>query len=265
MASWNVWWRFGPWWARQPAIAATLAEIGADVFGLQEVWVEEDGAHQAEVLARRLGYHYTTGELRFWEGVGFTNAILSRWPIRESGSIRLPGRDGAPGHRQAVWAAIDAPAPIGRLVVVCTHLDWQFDQSAVRAAQTRAVAELVFELRNDPATGFPAVLLGDLNAVPDSDEVRQLTGASAPPIPNLVFTDAWLAVGNTDPGWTWSGHNPHLADSTWPNRRIDYVFVSWPRPKPMGSIGRCWLAGQEPRDGVVPSDHYAVVAELRTS
>ena len=35
--SWNLWWRYGPWEQRREAIAATLAEIGPDVCGLQEV------------------------------------------------------------------------------------------------------------------------------------------------------------------------------------------------------------------------------------
>ncbi len=38
IVSWNLWWRFGPWEQRREAIAATLAEVGPDVCGLQEVW-----------------------------------------------------------------------------------------------------------------------------------------------------------------------------------------------------------------------------------
>ena len=108
------------------------------------------------------------------------------------------------------------------------------------------------------------MLTGDLNAQPDADEVRLLTGASAPAVPGLVFTDAWAAGGDGSPGHTWDRRNPHLADATWPQRRLDYVLVSWPRPKPLGSVARCWLAGVEPVEGVVASDHHAVVADLRT-
>ena len=36
--SWNRGWRHGPWERRQQAIEATLAEVGPDVCGLQEVW-----------------------------------------------------------------------------------------------------------------------------------------------------------------------------------------------------------------------------------
>jgi endonuclease/exonuclease/phosphatase family metal-dependent hydrolase len=36
--SWNLWWRYGPWERRREAIAATLAQVGPDLCGLQEVW-----------------------------------------------------------------------------------------------------------------------------------------------------------------------------------------------------------------------------------
>jgi hypothetical protein len=63
---------------------------------------------------------------------------------------------------------------------------------------------------------------------------------------------------------TWSSENPHVAWSAWPNRRLDYLLVSWPRPRPAGNPLRCWLAGTKPVGGVQPSDHYAVVADFET-
>ncbi|HEV2309081.1 MAG TPA: endonuclease/exonuclease/phosphatase family protein, partial [Acidimicrobiia bacterium] len=82
--TWNLWWRFGPWADRQPAIAATLARVAPDVVCLQEVWAAPE-ARQAEELAAALGgYHVAEAA-----GVGFEfadhslgNAVLSRWPIR---------------------------------------------------------------------------------------------------------------------------------------------------------------------------------------
>ncbi len=32
--TWNIWWRFGPWERRRPAIGATLARLDADVIAL---------------------------------------------------------------------------------------------------------------------------------------------------------------------------------------------------------------------------------------
>jgi endonuclease/exonuclease/phosphatase family metal-dependent hydrolase len=260
--TWNLWWRFGPWSERQGPIAAVLEAQRPDLVGLQEVWVEEGGANQAEVLADQLGLHAAVGEVRFRDGLAFTNAVLSRWPLRSVEHQRLPRADGSPSHRQVVLA--ETVAPFGPVTFLTTHLDWPFDASADRVAQARALAALVAERRPDPASGFPAVLTGDLNAIPESDELRLLTGATAPPVPGLVLTDAWTVAGDGGPGHTWDRRNPHLADATWPQRRLDYVLVSWPRPKPLGSVQRCWLAGTEPVGGVSPSDHYAVVADLRT-
>jgi len=39
--TWNIWWRFGPWQRRQPAISSTLAQIDADIIALQEVWSDQ--------------------------------------------------------------------------------------------------------------------------------------------------------------------------------------------------------------------------------
>jgi hypothetical protein len=38
--------------------------------------------------------------------------------------------------------------------------------------------------------------------------------------------------------------------------------VSWPRPRPLGNPSQVWLAGVDPVEGVQPSDHAAVVADI---
>jgi hypothetical protein len=43
----------------------------------------------------------------------------------------------------------------------------------------------------------------------------------------------------------------------------DAALRSWPRPRPLGSPASIRLAGLEAVDGVQPSDHAAVVAEIR--
>ena len=62
LVSWNIWCRFGPWEARRPVIAATLAGVEPDIVGLQEVWSEGD-TNQAAVLADQLGFHHAHGLL----------------------------------------------------------------------------------------------------------------------------------------------------------------------------------------------------------
>lgn len=263
IVTWNLWWRFGPWEARQAPIEATLRALDADVLCLQETWVAGDAGgrdRQVDRLGATLGLHAVAADPPLYEGVGIANAVLSRWPISRHRVVPLPGADGERSHRHALVATTDAPR--GPITVVSTHLEHRLTDSATRQRQTAALAALVAEVRGDPATAFPVIVGGDLNAVPWSDEVRALTGASPVAVPGLAFTDCWEHAGDGSAGHTWAAANPHLANSTMPNRRIDYLLVSWPRRRPIGNPLRCWLAGTEPVDGVQPSDHYAVAADL---
>ena len=286
VVTWNVWWRFGPWEQRQPALTAVLRSLDPDVVCLQEVWATADG-HQAEILGAALGLHVaavphagpereggdsvSTSNTSFdsasfdsapFDSASFGNAVLSRWPIVEHEVVPLPLADGRPGHRHVVAAVVDAPH--GPTTVMSTHLEYPFDQSALRSRQVTALCELVADRRaDDPRSAFPPILCGDFNAVPDSDEMRSLTGQAPPPVPGLVFTDAWAAAGD-GPGWTWDDRNPHLADTSWPRRRLDYVLVGWPRPKPVGNPVRARIAGAGRHNGVWPSDHLAVCVDLET-
>ena len=117
----------------------------------------------------------------------------ARWPILSVESHALPQSSGKLGPRAALVVTIDAP--YGPTVVVCTHLDHRFDHSADRVTQVRAIAELVAQVREEPESSFPVLLAGDFNAVPDSDEVRALTGRTTPPVPGLIFQDCWELVG----------------------------------------------------------------------
>jgi endonuclease/exonuclease/phosphatase family metal-dependent hydrolase len=145
--------------------------------------------------------------------------------------------------------------------VFCTHLNWRFDESHVRQEQVRAICRFVAD---SPARTFPPVLCGDLNAAPDSDELRLLTGRAAVPVERLVFHDAWEVAGTPgDPGCTWSNANPYARLDLEPARRIDYVLVGWPKSGGRGQVTACEVVGTEPVAGVVPSDHYGVLATLR--
>ena len=258
--TWNLWWQFGPWRERAAAIAAVVAEQAPDVLLLQEVW-GENGTSAAHELAAALGFHaaITDNTIGERDQAGIHNAIVSRWPLLDVVSHSLPRLNGAPGHRLALTAIVDTPA--GRWPIVSTHLDYRFDDSATRQVQAEALLRIVAGVRGTPDVEPPVIIGGDLNAVPDSDEIRLLTGRRAGPVDNLVLTDAWEQVGD-GVGVTWRSDNPYQAESAWPNRRLDYVFVSWPRPKPLGNPRRAWLAGVDPVDGVWPSDHAAVVVDL---
>ena len=262
--TWNLWWRFGPWEQRRHAIVETIRETVPDVLCLQEVWADATGAGMAEIIGDELGYHAISSTTIGRSDVGFTNAVLSRWPARRLADEALPRDDGSPGHRRFVAAAV--ATPWGPWPVASTHLDHRFDASAARRQQCLRLLEIASDLRGDPTTDLPLILGADLNAVPDSAEVRLLTGRE-PGHPGIVFSDTWEQSGD-GPGWTWRRENPYTSDSAWPNRRLDYLLVSWPRPKPIGNPVTARLVGADAVvvDGVPvwPSDHAAVVAEVQT-
>lgn len=253
VVTWNVWGRVGPWRERQPVIADVLAAAGADLVALQESWTAEDGTGQAAELGDRLGlpYHATSAST----GVAASGtAVLSRWPITATATYRLPGRDHEPGV--ALAAEIDGPRGPIALVSAMTG-SFRPGQSADRQDQVRALAGHVAELPRRAVK----IVGADLNAPPDSDEVRMLTGRAAVPVPGLVFYDAWEIAGD-GPGHTWTSANPWAATALLPNRRVDYVLTPWPRRGGQGHPLHAELIGTD-RTDPVPSDHYGVLAELR--
>jgi endonuclease/exonuclease/phosphatase family metal-dependent hydrolase len=261
--TWNLWWRFGAWEQRQRAIVETMRRADPDVICLQEVWVDAD-TDLASIVGEELGFHTARSAAIGRGGVGFANAVLSRWPIEPIADEALPRRDGTPGHRRVIAGNVESPW--GRWPVASTHFDHRFDDSATRERQARRLLELTAQWRSDPTVELPVVIGAALNAVADSDEVRLLTGRRDG-VGGIVMSDAWEQVGD-GPGWTWRRENPLTADSAWPNRRLDYVLVSWPRAKPVGNPAAAWLVGTEPVDvdgeWVWASDHAGVVVDLVT-
>jgi endonuclease/exonuclease/phosphatase family metal-dependent hydrolase len=264
--TWNLWWRFGPWPQRRQAIAAVLADAQPDVCGLQEVWAS-GAENQAAQLAEHLGMHWTwtpsPAPERWQRRIGdptiqVGNAILSRWPITEQAAQRLPGTAADDG-RTVLFATIQTPA--GRLPLFTTQLTSTVGQSAVRCRQVAALGRFV-AARTGP--GFPPVVTGDLNAEPDSDEVRLLGGhKTAPVVAGLVLVDAWRYADPPGPGWTWDRRNPYVAATGEPSARIDYVLVGLPTAGGAGQVRSARLVGDRPVDGVWPSDHAGVLAELQ--
>ncbi len=255
--TWNVWWHFGPWEQREPAILQAMTGLNADIIALQEVW--GDGtANFAEKVADHLGYQYVFESSMDIRGDKFGNALLSRWPIIRDDFTMLFGEKETGEGRRALFAELDGPH--GRIPVFSTHLNWKFEQSNIRQRQVTDLAHFVDQKR--PWT-YPPIVCGDFNAEPGAEEIRMLTGLTNCPVDSLVFHDAWVVAGREGSGLTWDNHNPHVVVKCEPDRRLDYIFVGQPGPGGAGHIVDCRLAGNEAIDGVWPSDHYAVVAELR--
>jgi endonuclease/exonuclease/phosphatase family metal-dependent hydrolase len=148
----------------------------------------------------------------------------------------------------------------GSLPFFTTQLNSSPAQSATRCEQVRAMADLVASVG---PKAWPSVVTGDFNAQPESDEIRLFEGhLTAPAVRGLVLIDAWRYAAADDRGLTWDRQNPHVAATFEPSARIDYIFVSPPTADGRGHVRSVTMMGSDAVDGVWPSDHFGVVAEL---
>jgi endonuclease/exonuclease/phosphatase family metal-dependent hydrolase len=247
--TWNLWWQFGPWEQRQRGIRHVAKEVNPDILCIQESWGERDpdGGTRSQVLdlAQTLGFAYVAPpSLRFRSRLdspmerAFSNAIVSRWPLTNIKVTRLPNADGTPSYRTYVLATADTPS--GPVHIVTAHISHVDEPDEDRLAQANRLADLACSHPN-------TILAGDFNVTPESPELELITDAG--------LADAWDPCEGA--GWTWAESNPHATGAKFPNRRLDYVLFG-----PGFQSTASGLAGTEAINGVVPSDHYAVWADV---
>jgi endonuclease/exonuclease/phosphatase family metal-dependent hydrolase len=254
----NIWNVSGDWRARRGAIVAVVRRCEPDVVCLQEV-VESDRGNQAQWLAEALGgWSLAYGGTPYGpnEGLRFGNAILSRRPIEATAHADLPFvPEAGEGQRLVLHART------GGVDVYCTHLAWQLHDAALRERQVRALVRFVEET-TDPAAAVGPVVAGDFNAEPDATAIRYLCGLATLEGTSTYFQDAWRLAGDGGPGLTWSNANPHAALDAEPDRRLDYVFSGFHGRSAAGRPLACRVVADAPVDGVWPSDHFGVLADL---
>lgn len=189
-------------------VASAIEDADPDVVGLQEVdrhWSERsDFVDQASFLARRLNMHVVYGANLDRDPLEpgqprrqYGTAILSDHPILEWRNVLLP-RTGTKEQRGLLEARVNVRGvPV---LVYNTHL--QHDSQSERIAQIEAIRQII---------GTPedsVVLVGDLNARPDTPEIAAITEQ---------LRDAWVAAGIGE-GYTYPAADP--------SARIDYVLTS---------------------------------------
>ena len=260
--TWNIWWRFGPRWTdRQPGLLATLERVRPDVIALQEVWGGSDTT-QAHELGDALGMHAVFAEPSFpvaprdadradWAGMALGVAVLSRWPVLDHRAVALPSR-----HRSwdPVALTVRVDHPTGPLPVVATCLEHGIPYTDDRIAQGDFVADLATDPRFDGPC--PVLLMGDLNAAADSPVLRSVRDR---------MVDTWTAGHGSPDAVTLPSTHPSAPLEAGPelvDQRIDHIFFRAGREDQQVLVEGVRLDG-DAVDGVYPSDHRAVVADLR--
>lgn len=183
-------------------IAAVIAQSEADIIALQELDVgrrRTGGVDQAEMIASLLKMEAHFHPALHVEEERYGDAIVTALPTRLIRAASLPS---VGETRGAIWVQVDVHG--SPLNVINTHL-------GVRSRdRNRQVTELLGDdwIANARFQVLPAIVCGDLNAIPSSPAYKSLA---------THFRDAQLLAG-TKPRPTYPSRYPLL--------RIDHVFVS---------------------------------------
>lgn len=176
-------------------IARVIEASGADVVGLQEVsrgWLIDGSTDLVGWLTARLDMYAV------FQGTSdplWGNAVLSRYPPIASGHAPLPRGD-ALIERGYIWIDV----PWNDLRVIDTHFHHPESAGPLRERQAARIIDDWGQRRR-------TVVMGDLNAEPDTREINALLEAG--------LVDAWRQNA-AENGFTYS--------STAPVRRIDWIL-----------------------------------------
>jgi endonuclease/exonuclease/phosphatase family metal-dependent hydrolase len=272
------------WDERREVIVAWLDHLAPDIVCLQEVWESPTTGrgNTAGWIAEhmpRAGWHWHFGGSTFGAGawpdadLAFGSVVLSRWPIDDHAYHRLPL---APDDRTDPFAD-DVPWELlhvrtAGLDVFSTHLAAAPHHCHHRARQVLAIDDHIRAARGEldamvfgtPREAMPAILCGDFNAEPDSDEIRFLCSLAALDGRTTYYQDAWRVAGD-GAGFTQDWRtNPIAAAMNVPRKRIDYVFVGDPfqRRDGAGRVLSAELAFDASLTGRVASDHTGLVVDI---
>jgi len=268
----NLWGENGSWQGRMGLLLDSLAALAPDVVGLQEVRdVPGRVPNQAAEIARRYGWNHVFAPSTAWGGGHEGLAIVSRFPIGAHEAQPLPHSTETEG-RIVLSVRIDPPDGAAPFWVHTTHLAFREGEGRKREDQVLFVDKVVSAHANDHVQ----IIMGDFNTVPDSDEIRWLTGMTTLDGRRVAYQDTWAranAVGSGGAslaGVTWASLNPYVGLMHWlrPDRRLDYIFTTQVRRDRRGTVHGAWVVLDEPGETaagerVFVSDHFGVVADVQ--
>ena len=209
------------------AIAEVIRRQNPDFVTLNEVDVFTNrtgkDVHQARDLAEKLDR----------DGGEYGDAVLSKYPILEKRSYRLPCAAEQPGEDRSL-CVIRVQIDGKDLYVASTHLDHLSGDASrlVQATEIRRIRDT--ELEGD------LILCGDLNAIPSSNVIATMTSF----------------LTNTGP------IDQYTFPSDDPSRKIDYIMYA---PIEHFGVQNCQVVsrGDQQVGGVDASDHRPVIADIR--
>ncbi|MEX2520129.1 MAG: exodeoxyribonuclease III [Paracoccaceae bacterium] len=246
--------------ARLPALLEWLAAAAPDVVLMQEIKSVDEGFPREPI--EDLGYNVETQGQKGFNGV----AILSKRPIEDV----TRGLPGAPEDEQSRWIEATISGEKGAIRVCGLYLPNgnpapgpKYDYKLAWMERLHArVAELI-------AAEETALIAGDYNVIPQAEDARHPenwlddalympeTRAAYRQLLALGLTDAFRALNDAPLNYTFWDYQA----GAWPKNngiRIDHILLT---PQAADRLIACEI-DRGPRDGVKPSDHTPIWADL---
>lgn len=152
------------------SMAIFINEIKPDIVSLQEVdsvCGRSGNVDQAKTLAELTGMHYSFVRHFDYDGGAYGQAILSKYPISKTINYRLPIYPLEEGETRALLFAEISISHLKKVLVGVVHLDYRNKESRLNQIQH---IENLYKKQS-----LPALLVGDINALPKSDEIASLS------------------------------------------------------------------------------------------
>ncbi|MGJ1206107.1 endonuclease/exonuclease/phosphatase family protein [Sphingobacterium lactis] len=206
------------------AIAKVINESGAEIVGIQEVDIlvsRSEMMNQAEKLAELTGMEYYFSKGINLEKGYYGTLILSKHKIVGKRRYDLPMPVASENRSLAI---VDVQLPDGKTISVAnTHLDLMEENRIEQAAFINELGELYSK---------PLILVGDLNAKPNSKPIKLL--------------EQYFVRNTKD--------NKPTSPNVNPNNEIDYIMV-------LNNVKFSWISYHVIAE-TYASDHLPLVAEI---
>lgn len=155
------------------AIADVIKQQAADVAAIQEVDVNTNRSgkiNQAELLAQKAGFpYYHFGKAMDYDGGQYGILILSKYPMSDTATYRLPKSDPLNGGEPRVLAVATIQLPGGKSFKFgSTHLE------AYNKTSRELQAKEISRIAGTPA--LPFIVAGDFNAKEGSEVIQIFDG-----------------------------------------------------------------------------------------
>lgn len=238
----NLWNTNEPFKIRMERLKTYICKNNPDIICLQEMSFINK-ISQVSFLQDEFNYNVIYSKSGVWEGREEGLAIATKHKVIYSNSLNLPTKN-AYNDMQRIVLCVSVLIEGIEVTVFNTHLAYHINSAKCREYQALFIKELI---NNNPSSNI--ILCGDFNRFDNENNdfyslvQRNLVNVKMPPYDSSCDDKSF------------SKSNCFVSDELWPNRNIDYIFVS-----PNGEFINTLCMNSN--DGFFPcSDHYGIITK----